>query len=97
MVPATFSLVFLLFSVYTVITEGLLGFWTEHTSHSLWGNQIWFDLLIGLSIGWVLILPSAKALGMQVKLWLLLIFATGNIGFLAMLARLMWLRENVKK
>jgi hypothetical protein len=60
--PAMLSLLFLLFSVEAIASEGLLGFWSEHT-RNLWGNQIWFDLLLGISIGWYLIVPQAKALG----------------------------------
>jgi hypothetical protein len=90
--PATLSLLFLLFSVKAIVSEGLLGFWTEHT-RNLWGNQIWFDLLLGVGIGWYLIVPQAKALGMRLYLWLALIVCTGCIGFLAMIARLLYLQE----
>jgi hypothetical protein len=90
--PATLSLLFLLFSVKAIVSEGLLGFWTEHT-RNLWGNQIWFDLLLGIGIGWYLIVPQAKALGMRLYLWLPLIVCTGCIGFLAMIARLLYLQE----
>jgi hypothetical protein len=93
--PATLSLLFLLFSVEAIVSEGLLGFWAEHT-RNLWGNQIWFDLLLGISIGWYLIVPQAKALGMHLYLWLALIFCTGCIGFLAMIARLLYLQERLE-
>lgn len=92
MFPAALSLAFLVFSAYTAWTEGPTAFWAEHTRH-LWGNQIWFDLLLGVSIGWFLIVPQAKALGMRLPVWLVLVVSTGNIGFMAMLARMLWLRE----
>ncbi len=89
--PATLSLLFLLFSVKTIASEGLLGF-VEQT-RNLWGNQIWFDLLFGLGIGWYLVVPQAKALNMRLSIWLALIVCTGSIGFLAMIARLLYLQE----
>jgi TRAP-type uncharacterized transport system fused permease subunit len=94
--PATLSLLFLLFSLKAIASEGLLGFWFEHT-RNLWGNQIWFDLLLGIGIGWYLIVPQAKSLGMRVYLWLVLIVCTGCIGFLAMIARLIYLRDCSRK
>lgn len=90
LVPALLSLAFLLFSLATVRREGLLGFWGNHTG-SLWGNQVWFDLLFALAIAWTLILPRARKQGMLTLPWLLAICATGCIGFLAMLARLTYL------
>ena len=90
--PATLSLLFLLFSLKAIASEGLSGVWFEHT-RDLWGNQIWFDLLLGIGIGWYLIVPQAKSLGMRLYLWLALIVCTGCIGFLAMIARLLYLRD----
>lgn len=92
-IPAIFSIFFLIFSVYTVFTEGLLGFWGNHTMN-FWGNQVWFDLLFACGIGWLLIIPEAKKRKMCVLLWFVLITSTGCIGFLAMVARLMYLREH---
>lgn len=88
--PAGLSLLFLAYSVQTVVTEGLTGFWVEHTS-SLWGTQIWVDLLIAIGIGWYFAVPKAKALGMNVMLWVLVILASGCIGFLAMVSRIFYL------
>jgi hypothetical protein len=90
--PAALALLFFLFSLQAVVVEGPLGFWTEHT-RNLWGNQIWFDLLLAVGIGWFLIIPQAKALGMRLVPWLVLIAGTGCIGFLAMVARMLYLRE----
>jgi hypothetical protein len=90
--PAMLSLLFLLFSLKAIVSAGLLGFWVEHT-RNVWGNQIWFDLLLGIGIGWYLIVPQAKALGMRLYLWLAIIVCTGCIGFLAMIARLLYLQE----
>jgi len=90
--PATASCLFLLFSLGAVAAEGMLGFWADHTG-SLWGNQIWMDLLLAVGIAWYFVVPQARALGMRPLPWLLLIACTGCIGFLAMTARLMYLRE----
>jgi hypothetical protein len=89
--PAVGSLLFLLFSLYATLQEGV-RFWTEHTKN-LWGNQIWFDLLLTASIGWYFIVPAAKAAKMNLLLWFALVAGTGSIGFLAMVARLMYLQE----
>jgi len=94
LVPATLSFLFLVFSLYAVLVEGPFGFWPEHT-RNFWGNQIWFDLLLAVGIGWFLIVPQAKSVGMRPFPWLFLVLCTGSIGFLAMLARLLYLRENI--
>jgi hypothetical protein len=96
MLPAALSLFFLAFSAYTGLVEGPLGFWVEH-SRNLWGNQIWFDLLMSTSIGWLFMVPQARAVGMRLSVWLVLVISTGNIGFMAMLARMLWLREQSGK
>ncbi|MEQ1547243.1 MAG: hypothetical protein ABL918_01185 [Chakrabartia sp.] len=90
--PAFLSFLFLIWSLYAALTEGVTGFWPEHT-RNLWGNQIWFDLLFAAGIGWTLIVPRAKAQAMSLFPWLTLILLTGCIGFLAMLSRLFYLEE----
>jgi hypothetical protein len=94
--PAVLSLLFLLFSIQAIMHEGVFGFWTEHT-RNFWGNQIWLDLLLAAGIGWFLVVPQAKALGMRSLPWFALIVGTGSIGFLAMMARLLYLQENAKQ
>lgn len=83
---------FTLWSIAAILKEGPLGFWPIHTQ-SFWGNQVWFDLLMALTMAWVLILPRAKALGMRSPLWLIFILCSGSIGFSAMLARLLYLER----
>lgn len=90
--PMALSIFFFLFSLQAGMAEGALGFWTEHT-RNLWGNQIWFDLLFVAGIGWFFAAPQAKAHGMKLLPWFLFILLTGSIGFLAMVARLLYLRE----
>lgn len=91
-VPAGLSLLFLLWSLAAVIAEGPLGFWSEHV-RDMWGNQIWFDLLLAAGVAWTLLLPRARAAGMQPWVWLALTLCTGSIGLLAALARLLWLES----
>ncbi len=90
--PGIGALLFFGFSLFAVFQEGPTGFWPEHI-RNFWGNQIWFDLLLSVLVGWTLIVPQAKAQGMRPLLWLVLIIATGSIGFLAMLSRLLYLKE----
>lgn len=91
MFPAALSALFLAYSAIAILNEGPLGFWTEHT-RNLWGNQIWFDLLLAIGVGWTLIVGPARALGMKLIPWLFLILCTGSIGVLAMVARFLYLR-----
>lgn len=90
--PVALLFTFAAFSLYAVLTEGIFGFWAEHTRNT-WGNQIWFDLLLAVGIGWGLAMPRARALGMRPLPWLLFIICTGSIGFLAMLARILYLEN----
>jgi low temperature requirement protein LtrA len=92
MAPATLSCLLFLWSAYAVLSEGPLGFWSHHTQGA-WANQIWFDLLLSLGVGFALLAPGARALGMRVAPWFVLILCTGSIGLLAMLARYLFLRE----
>ena len=87
---AFLSVIFFLWSMWAVITEGPLGFWPVHTAN-LWGNQVWFDLLIAVGIGWFLVLERARSQSMNLHGWLILILCTGCIGFLAMISRLLFL------
>ncbi|MCI5044499.1 MAG: hypothetical protein MRY72_07345 [Aquisalinus sp.] len=96
MIPAALSLVFFLYSAITVVQEGLTGFWTEHIS-DMWGTQIWLDLLLAVGIGFFLLAPQAKTVGMRLFPWLIFIVCTGCIGLLAMLARFLYLKEKVEK
>ena len=92
MIPAGVSLLFLAWSLYTVAVEGPLGFWPNHTQNA-WGNQVWFDLLIAIGIGWTLLLPRARVAGMRPLPWAVLILCTGCIGLSAMLARCCYLES----
>ena len=91
-VPAALSALFFAASLVPMASGGLLGFWTEHIRND-WGNQIFADLLLCAGSAFFLILPRARAVGMNPLLWLLAIAATGSIGLLATLARLLYLEE----
>jgi len=88
--PAVVSVAFLGFSAYAVATEGPLGFWIEHVRNA-WGNQIWFDLLFCASVGWTVLLPRARAVGMRSWAWAIALPLTGSVALLAMLARVLYL------
>jgi len=90
--PAAVSFIFAVFSVITIVLEGPLGFWSVHTMN-LWGNQVWIDLLLAVLISLAAITPTARRLGMRPGRWFPLILATGSIALLAMVARLLYLRE----
>lgn len=63
-------------------------------SMNLWGTQVWYDLLISVSLALFFILPRARAAGMKPLPWVLFVAATASIGLLAMVARLWWLENN---
>ncbi len=88
--PAVLAAGFLGFSIVAASIEGPLGFWPEHT-RNLWGNQIWFDLLLAAGCCWALLLPRMRRAGMQPWPWLVLILCTGSIGLLLTFARLLHL------
>lgn len=88
-VPAMLSAAFFAYSLWPILTLGPLGFWPEHVSDP-WSVQIWFDLLCSIGVGWALLAPRARTAGMTPWPWLTLIVATGSIGLLAMLARVLY-------
>jgi len=88
--PLAASVLFLGWTLHAVAAGGLAGVWDAHV-RSAWGNQVWFDLLIAIAIGWTLLLPRARAVGMNPWPWLALICTTGCIGLAAMFARCRYL------
>jgi hypothetical protein len=87
LVPASLSVLFFTWTMFTVLTEGPLAFWSEHTRNH-WGNQIWFDLLLAGGIACSLLAARAKAQGMS-----MFVAGTGSVGLLAMFSRLLFLEE----
>lgn len=90
--PLALSGLFFAFSFYAGLNEGAFGFWPEHI-RNLWGNQIWFDLLLAAGVSLYLLVPKAKAVGINPLPWVLLTIATGSIGLLAFLAYFLWRKE----
>lgn len=81
------------FAAYTGVTiwaEGVTPVIANHTTN-LWGVQVWWDLLFSLGVAYFLILPRARAAGMNLPAWTIFVLATASIGLLAMAARLFWL------
>ncbi|MBY6129107.1 hypothetical protein KUW15_10320 [Qipengyuania aquimaris] len=83
------------FTAITILYEGVLPVWLNHTQN-LWGVQVWWDLLISLTIALFFVLPRARAAGMSVFPWLLFVVCTASIGLLAMVARLFWLEKRAE-
>lgn len=92
LLPLVLGAVFLIFSLVTVAQEGVLQFWVNHST-TLAGNQVWFDLLFAVTIGFYLIAPRARAVGMPLMPWAIAVFATACIALLPMLARVIWLEQ----
>lgn len=91
--PGGLCAVFTGWSIYAVMVEGPFGFWPNHIQNA-WGIQVWFDLLIAIGIGWTLLLPRARAVGMRPAPWLVLILLSGCVGLTAMLARCRYLEAH---
>lgn len=83
---------FTLYSVITVAREGPVGFIANHNT-TLWGVQVWYDLVIALTVALTFVAPRAKAAGMNVPLYVFATGLSGSIGLLAMVARLFWLER----
>lgn len=94
MIPALLSAVFFAGSLRAMATGGLLGFWAEHIRND-WNNQIFVDLLLSASCAYFLSLARARSVAMRVLPWLVTVAATGSIGLLAMLARLLFLEQKM--
>ena len=88
-VPALLAAAFFAYSLWPILTMGPLGFLPEHIRNP-WAVQIGFDLFCAIGVGWALLAPRARAAGMVPWPWLALIVATGSIGLLAMLARVLY-------
>ncbi len=91
-VPAGLAAMFFAGSLIPIRTGGAFGFWAEHIRND-WNNQIFIDLLLCASCAYLLLLTRARAVSMKVLPWFVLIAATGSIGLLAMIARLLFLER----
>jgi hypothetical protein len=95
--PAVVGVLFAVFSLVTIAQEGLVQFWVNHTT--TWaGNQVWFDLLFAVAIGFALMLPRARAVGMRPWPWAHRHRGDGLCrALLPMLARFLWLEERQRR
>ncbi|WP_448660187.1 hypothetical protein ACPVPU_06670 [Sphingomonas sp. CJ99] len=87
------GIAFAAFSAITFLSDGLVQFWLNHTT-TLAGNQVWFDLLIAVAMAFFLMVPRARAVGMNPLPWGIAVAATASIALLPMLARLLWLERS---
>ena len=92
-VPALLSAAFFVGSLRAIATGGSLGFWAEHIRND-WNNQIFLDLLLSASCAYFLLLTRARAVSMHLLAWFMVIAATGSIGLLAMIARVLFLERS---
>jgi len=92
LLPTLLALVFAVFTTYQVSQEGLVQFWINHTTN-LTGNQVWFDLVMAIGIGFYLLAPRARSVGMSLLPWGIAVIATACIALLPMLARVLWLES----
>ena len=93
-VPAAMlSVLFLAFTIFTIGVEGLRLVIVNHTQN-YWGNQVWFDLLIAVSIAFSALSFEARRLQMRLLPWAIFVILTASIGLLAMAARILYLRKD---
>lgn len=83
---------FAAYTAGTIYAEGVMQVLTNQIAN-MWGVQVWWDLLIAVTVALFLIAPRARAVGMNLPLWIVLVVATASIGLLAMVARLFWLER----
>lgn len=60
---------------------------------SLWGMQVWFNLLISVTVAFFFLQPRARKVGMKSEVWVLLVVLTGGLGLLFMLAQMLYLES----
>ena len=90
--PAFLAAVFIVFTIWTIITTGQpLGFVVEHT-HSPWGAQIAFDLFNALFVGIYFANVLARQYRFRAWPYVLLTLCTGSPGVLAVAARVLYAR-----
>lgn len=93
--PVAAAVLLVAFGSFTAVQlgqEGVIGFYVNHTQN-LAGLQVWWDLIMATLIALFVIAPRARAQGMNVTAWGLLVGTTASIGLLAMCARLFWLER----
>ncbi len=95
LVPFGLFLTFTLWTVIALVREGLWPLWLNQ-SQNMWGNQVFFDLLLAVSIAFVALAPMARRRGMPLLPWAIFVCSTASIGLTAMMARIMYLEAKAK-
>jgi hypothetical protein len=96
LLPLSACTLLVAWTLWCILDEGLLAVFPA-ISASAWANQIWFDLLLAVSIALSFLVPEARRLGMKPLPWVFLVLTTGSIGLLAMTARILYLRAQACK
>lgn len=89
LVPAGAAVALAAWTGLTVAVEGAEALFPLHTG-SMWGMQIWYDRLMGVTAAFFLLQNRARATGMKSEVWVLMVIFTGSIGLLLMLARTLY-------
>ncbi len=83
LLPLLVLIAFTVFTAHVVTEEGLLGFIAAH--QSLWGQQVFADLVIALTLFLVWMVPDARRRGLPAGLFMLATLLLGSIGALGYL------------
>ena len=93
---AVLAVGFIGLSAVPIARKGYLGFIPALT-RELWGIQVWYDLIIAVTVALVFIVPRARAMGMKTTPWVIATAFTGCLALLPMVARLFWLEAHARK
>ena len=91
-IAGALSLAFGLFTLFTIMREGLEQVVFNHNIN-FWGTQVWYDLVMAVTVALFFIVPRARAAGMSIVPWVVFVALTASVGLLAMVARLFWLER----
>lgn len=92
LIAGALSLAFGLFTLFTIMREGLEQVVFNHNIN-FWGTQVWYDLVMAVTVALFFIVPRARAAGMSIIPWVVFVALTASVGLLAMVARLFWLER----
>lgn len=91
-IAAAVAVFFIGFTALQLAHDGVLQFWRNHTN-DMTGNQVWFDLNAAVALSFYLLVPRARAVGMNVVPWGVAVFTTASVALLPMFARVIWLER----
>ena len=92
LIAGALSVAFGLFTLFTIMREGLEQVVFNHNIN-FWGTQVWYDLLMAVTVALFFVVPRARAAGMSIVPWVVFVALTASVGLLAMVARLFWLER----